>query len=261
VGVVATGFAVDPSRTRAGMRRIAEMGFRVVEGAHLFERHWFARGGYGTARILERVPFRLLEQRPRVLVGYSDVTALFGAVLRRTGQSCLYGPVVAELGERGSHHAASLRELLAGREVTMPFRARQVRVAGRARGTLVGGNLTVLAHLWGTRYRPSLHGAVLLFEDIGEETYRLDRLLTQLRLSGALAGLSGVLVGHMAIPPTRRRHPPDRPWEELLLETFSPLGIPVVVDLPVGHRPGKWTVPLGGLAEIDTRARTLRLSP
>jgi len=282
VGVVATGFAPRPGALRSGLRRLERMGLRVARGPSLGSRDgylagtdrqrvtdlnemlrrddvrglWFARGGYGTARILEDVDWRALRRRSKPMVGYSDLTALFCAVLTLPRRICLYGPVVAELGQPGSFHLASLRTLLRGDPVGIRFTRRQVVAEGAARGRLLGGNLSVLVHLLGTRWAPRLDGCVLLLEDVGEETYRLDRLLTQLRASGALSGVRAVVLGSLEPAAPGRTFPPDRPLAELVRETFCPLGVPVVSGLPVGHLPAKRTVPLGGRAELDTAAGT-----
>jgi muramoyltetrapeptide carboxypeptidase len=221
---------------------------------------WFARGGFGTARILGRVPWRRLARRGKPMIGYSDLTTLFCAAVDRARVPCLYGPVVTELGDGASYHGPSLRALLAGRGVDMPFGPRRILAPGRARGQLAGGNLTMLTSLWGTRYQPDLKDKILLLEEIGEETYRIDRMLTQLRLAGAFEGLLGVLIGALDVP-ARRKFPPDRALGEVLLENFLPLGIPVVVDLPLGHRRGKWTVPLGGTVHLETARGRVRFEP
>jgi muramoyltetrapeptide carboxypeptidase len=287
VGVVAPGFAVRPAPLQAGARRLRRMGFRVALGEHVLSRHgylagpdearaedlramiadkdvraiWFARGGYGTARILDRVPWRTLKRRPILFVGYSDLTALFCAVVQRTGQVCLHGPVVTELGKPGAYHPRSLRRLLNGEPTALRVRGRQVLVEGYARGRLLGGNLTVLTHLLGTRYAPDLRGCVLFLEEVGEEAYRIDRALTHLKMGGAFRRLAGVLVGRCSVPRPERSFPRDRSLRELLTEFFAPLGVPVVTDLPAGHVPAKWTLPLGGTAEIDTGAGEVRFRP
>jgi muramoyltetrapeptide carboxypeptidase len=286
VGVVATGFAVRRAPLQAGLRFLERSGFRVRLGEHLLARQgylagdddarasdlaamlddpqvravWFARGGYGTARILDRVPWRKLRSRPRVLVGYSDLTALFAAASRRTGARCLYGPVVTELGTAGAFHAPSLRKALRGEPVRWRFGVRDVRCPGVAHGPLIGGNLSVLNHLLGTRDAPRPDGAILLLEEVGETAYRLDRMLTQLRRARFLERLAGVVLGAFQVP-ARRRFPPDRSWHELLGEFFGPLGVPVVSGMPAGHMNGKWTLPLGGQATLDTRRRLLRVEP
>ena len=286
VGVVAPGFAVRPGRLRSGLRALRQMGFRVVLGEHAEAQRgylagsdgqraadlnrmlrdpdvraiWFARGGYGTARLLDDLRWTAFERRPKLLIGYSDLTALFARVVRRTSRVCLYGPVVTELGDPATYHAGSLRRLLRGMPVAVRFGKRQVLRGGRAVGRLAGGNLTVLSHLWGTRHAPELRGRVLFLEDVGEEAYRLDRMLTQLRMTGALKGVRAVLLGSLVAPP-RRGFPPDRPVIELIEETFLPLGVPVVTDLPAGHLPGKRTLPLGGRVELDTATGRLTLWP
>ncbi len=222
---------------------------------------WFARGGYGTARLLDLVDWKALARDPKLLVGYSDLTALFAAATRRSGQLCLYAPVVTELGDGDGYHTRSLRAALRGEPFEIPVSRRQLLAPGRAEGPLAGGNLTVLVHLLGTRYEPDLRGAVLFLEDTPEETYRLDRLLSHLRMSGALSRVAAVLLGSFEPKPTERAFPPDRSIEELLAETFLPLGVPVVGGLRAGHVAGKWTLPIGGLARLDTDRGRLLLEP
>lgn len=268
------------------MRALRRMGFDVVVGRSVLARDgylagadparaadlaamidaphvraiWFARGGYGTARILGRVPWRRLARRPKLLIGYSDLTGLLCAAVERARVPCLHGPVVTELGDREAFHGPSLRALLAGREIEMRFGSREILAPGRASGALVGGNLTVLTSLWGTRYQPDLRDKILLLEEVGEEAYRLDRLLTQLRLAGAFERVAGVILGAFDAR-ARRRFPPARALGEILLENFLPLGVPVVVGLPLGHRRGKWTVPLGGTVRLDTARGRVRFAP
>lgn len=286
VGVVAPGFAVRRAALDAGVARLRAMGFRVRVGDYVLARHgylagsddqrasdlnsmlcdpeiravWFARGGYGTARLLDGIPWRKLRSQPKLLVGYSDLTALFAAAGGRSGATCLYGPVVTELGDPASHDAPSLRAALAGRPTTLRVRRRQVVAGGSARGPLVGGNLTVLNHLLGTRFAPRFDGAVLFVEDRGEPVYRIDRMLTQFRQAGAFRRIAGVLIGGLDTPP-RRRFPPDRSLPDLLRETFGSLGVPVVGDLPAGHVPRKRTLPLGATVELDADGRRVRFVP
>jgi len=287
VGVVAPGFAVRRAPVEEGAARLRRMGFRVVFGEHLFARHgyfagdddaraadlramivdpevraiWFARGGYGTARILDRIPWRTLKRRPKLFIGYSDVTALLCAAVQRTGQVSLHGPFVSELGRREAYHAPSLRRALAGEGTVLRLRAGQVLAGGKARGRLLGGNLTVLAHAQGTRYAPDLRGCVLLLEEVGEEAYRIDRALHHLEMAGAFRDLAGVLVGESPVPRTGRSFPPDRDLVDVLEERLAPLGVPVVYGLPAGHVAGKHTLPLGGTVRLDTSAREVRFQP
>jgi muramoyltetrapeptide carboxypeptidase len=286
IGVVAPGFAVKTRLLKSGVARLRGMGYRALVGKHVLDRHgyfagdddaraadlramlldpevravWFARGGYGSSRLLERLPWRRMKGHPKLLIGYSDLTALFSAAVEKAGWPCLYGPVVTELSRAESYHGPSLRRLLLGENVEIKLLRRQTMVEGSAVGPLKGGNLSMLAHTCGTGFFPRLRGAVLFLEEVGEETYRVDRMLQQLKLAGALKGLNGVLLGEIAAPP-RRRFPPDRALQEVLREYLEPLGVPVISGLRAGHVPGKITLPLGGRAELDTRAGRLRFIP
>ena len=287
VAVVTPAFAVRADRLEAGVAALQRMRLRVRLGTHVLEQDgylggtdeqrlhdlqralsdpdvrgvWFSRGGYGTGRLLDALDLSPLRRARKVLVGHSDLTALFSAVAEMRRCVCLHGPFVAELGTPEAFHRPSLRAALSGAPVRMRLARRQVLCLGRARGPLRGGNLTVLAHLLGTRWEPDLRRAVVLLEDVGEETYRLDRLLLHLRLSGVLDRAAAILLGSFDPPPTRRAFPPDRPLDDVLREHLAPLGVPVVRGLPLGHLAGKWTVPLGAAARVDTAAGTLEIGP
>jgi len=287
VAVVATGFAARPEAIKAGVAALTRRGLTPVLGRHLgsvegylagndAERAgdlneaiadpttaaiWFSRGGYGTSRILDRVDLGRLVKRPKLLLGYSDLTALFSALLARASTICLHAPVVAELGDRRQFHAPSLARALAGRPIRHRIARRDVISAGKARGRLMGGNLTVLTHLLGTRYMPDLTGSILFLEETGEEAYRVDRLLQHLSMSGALAGVAGVVLGTFHVPPTARAYPGDRPIATVLSEHLLSLKVPVVSGVPAGHGPGKWTLPLGGIATLDTARGRLTFDP
>jgi muramoyltetrapeptide carboxypeptidase len=287
VGVVATAFAARPEALDAGIAALKRRGLVPMPGTHVRDVDgylagsdaartadldaaiadpdlaavWFARGGYGTARILDRFDLDRLLRRPKLLLGYSDLTALFGALLKRVSTVCLHAPGVAELGQRRDFHAPSLNAALAGRTTRRRVAARDVIRAGAARGRLMGGNLTVLCHLLGTRHMPSLRGAVVFLEETGEEAYRVDRLLQHLRSSGALSGARAILVGHFHVPPTHRAFPGDRDVDAVLRDHLLPLAVPVVRGIPAGHGPGKWTLPLGGTASLDTAAGLVTFDP
>jgi len=287
VGIVAPGFAPSPAALRSGIRALARAGYTVRVGDHVnglngyfpaddgrraadlnlmirdpdVKAIWFARGGYGCARILPQVDWAALRRSGKIFIGYSDITALAMAALRKPGSVWLYGPVVTEMGRERSHHKAGFGRLLAGKEDRLKFRNDQVLAPGKARGRLLGGNLTVLVHLLGTRWMPSLDGAILALEDVGEETYRLDRALTHLRMSGSLDRIAGICLGRFDPPPTRRRFPPDRSLKAMLQDLLGDLTVPVVYNLPFGHIPAKRTLPLGCPATLETVTRTLDLSP
>jgi muramoyltetrapeptide carboxypeptidase len=203
---------------------------------------WAARGGYGAARLLGRLDPGSLRERAKLFVGFSDVTALlcWGFVhARRAG---IHGPVVAQLDELGEPDRARLWDLLEG-ELPEPLLADEHGVAlngGRVEGPLIAGNLEVLRALIGTPHMPSLRGAILAIEEVGERPYRIDRALTQLLDSGSLRGVAGVVVGDL-----HACNEPDnggsRGWtaHEVCEDRLARLGVPVLLGLPFGHVPGR----------------------
>jgi muramoyltetrapeptide carboxypeptidase len=129
-------------------------------------------------------------------------------------------------------------------------------VPGVATGRLAGGNLTVLASLCGTPWAVSFRDRIVVLEDVGEAAYRRDRAWTQLRLSGCLDGVRGVVLGRFTNRPER---PGERPFADVLTELVAPLGVPVLMDAPVGHVDQQWTLPFGVAARLDAGARTLEI--
>ena len=204
---------------------------------------WFARGGYGTAQCLVGIPWG--EVAPdRLVIGFSDATALFTAMLGMGVGRPVHGPVLnalAALNDPASQ--AALRALLMdGEGARLPGE----QVAGpeaEVVGPVVGGNLAVLASLAGTRFAARSYGAILLLEDVGEAPYRLDRTLSQLLASGALDGVRGVALGEFS----GCRAPEGADWavQDVLVDLLAPLGVPVVAGLPVGHGPTNYALRLG----------------
>src|SRR6266542_2584585 len=179
-----------------------------------------ARGGYGAMRILSAVDPAPLLARPKTLVGFSDVTALHAA-LNRAGLATVHGPVVTQLGRAPEDAVRHLEALL------------------------LGGALTILAHLAGTPFAPRLDGAILLLEDVGEKPYRIDRCLTQLRLSGALDGVAGIAVGQLTACDDAGVLAAD-----VVREAVLAAGVPAIEGLPVGHDDANFAVPLGARATL-----------
>ncbi|MEN0111844.1 MAG: LD-carboxypeptidase [Planctomycetota bacterium] len=222
-----------------------------------------ARGGYGVGRILDRIDFGLLSARPKVVCGYSDITALHAAVQRRCGLVSLHGPNLVDgwgdvsvdtLAERQAIHALLThatqpgRELIADRSV-----APQALVGGAAEGRLVGGNLAVLVSLVGTPWEPDFDGAILAIEDVGESAYRVDRLLNQLRTAGRLERVAGVVTGYF----TGGDSAEAPSIEEVLAEYLTPLGVPVLAKGPFGHEHPNLPLPMGAAVRLDADAGSL----
>jgi muramoyltetrapeptide carboxypeptidase len=215
------------------------------------------RGGYGCLRLLDRVDTALLRQHPKLLIGYSDLTALH-AVLDQQGLPALHAPMPASdwLAPGGEADAAALFERLrlgwaAGEEIGPAPPPHPLNRPGRAHGRLIGGNLAVFTALLGTPFLPDCRGAILFLEDVSEEPYRVDRLLTQLRLGGVLDAAAGFVLGSFT-----ESGVPDA----VLADRLGTLDKPVLAGWPSGHGQPNRPLPLGLMAELDADARSLRLA-
>lgn len=224
---------------------------------------WCLRGGYGTMRIIDRIDWTPLLQRPRPVIGFSDNTVLHLA-LRRLGLVSFHGPHPAgeELPDFSSR---LLRRLLVDTTAagTLPYpdvesERVETLVPGVAEGPLVGGNMVLLAATLGTPWALDARGSILFLEEVGEASYRLDRLLTQLRLAGALDGVRGIAIGALSERPDEDS-PESPPLSELLLDRLGDLGVPVARGFPFGHQPDNWTLPVGTRARLDADEGTLAL--
>jgi muramoyltetrapeptide carboxypeptidase len=216
-----------------------------------------ARGGYGLMRLIDRLDGAAFAAAPKPIVGFSDVTALHAWALH-AGVAAVHGPVVTQLARVPDEDVAALFALLESPAPPPPLTGLRALATGRAEGRLVGGNLELVTRLLGTPFALPLEGAVLLLEEIGERPYRLDRALTQLRLSAGFDAVRAVVVGDLVGcgEPNDAAHPtPDAVVEERL----GGLGIPVVAQAPVGHDRRNRALPLGARAIVDAAAGTVEL--
>jgi muramoyltetrapeptide carboxypeptidase len=224
---------------------------------------WCLRGGYGATRIIDRVDFEALARRPKPLIGYSDITALLNAAVRLARVITFHGPLArASMPAFSRWHfervlacaepAGRLGRIPDRPDVLVPEENRIVTIrAGITEGPLVGGNLSLLQCLIGTPWAPNLEGAILFLEDVGEDLYRVDRMLAHLRAAGALRVLAGVMVGRFT---ELKRHTNDGALglDDVLSSYLLPLGVPAAYGFPVGHIREQWTLPLGVRARLDT---------
>ncbi len=225
------------------------------------------RGGYGTLRLLPHLDYRAARRYPKLLVGYSDITALQLALHRKAGWVGLSGPMVGvEWADPDPASVAQFWNLAQGTapvtiagphgEALRPLRP------GTAEGTLLGGNLAMVTYLLGTPYLPSLKGAILFVEDVGEAPYKVDALLAQLKLAGHLDQLGGLVFGAFT-----GWTPNDRPtlsYDEVIAEYTQHLPYPVATGLVYGHFPVKSAMPIGihaRLSVTQTSATLTTLEP
>ena len=216
---------------------------------------WAVRGGYGTLRTLDHVVLDPVRERPVPFIGFSDNTVVHMALHQR-GVTSFHGP------HAGYEHftrttetvfrAVLWRAIPAG-VLPMPTDAAPVPLnGGVAEGRLLGGNLAMLAALCGTPYQPNTRGAILFLEDVSEPLYRIDRMVTQLRLAGVFEGVAGIAVGDFP-----GGDEPDAGLFDVFRDRLAPLGVPVLAGLPFGHGTENWTLPLGIPARLDAGGGTL----
>ncbi|MNC27991.1 putative murein peptide carboxypeptidase [compost metagenome] len=218
------------------------------------------RGGYGSMRLLDQLDFELIRRNPKPLIGYSDITALHTAIYRHTGLLTFHGGMLnADLlgGKLPPTETSLLAQLgghvRAGEQIAHPadFALSSV-LHGVASGPLLGGNLSMLGATLGTIAELDTQGCILFIEDVNEPLYRVDRLLTQLRLAGKLEGVKGVLVGDFAGITTAALTP-------LLKDIFAPLGVPVLAGWRSGHCDPNVCLPLGARVRLDSDRQSLLL--
>jgi muramoyltetrapeptide carboxypeptidase len=206
-----------------------------------------ARGGFGALRMLPHLDMERVRRNGKPLVGFSDITVLHQALYQQAGWVTFHGPTVTTLARSD---AASRDSLLNAMTRSDPVRLDLARAGivrqGVARGVFLGGNLTTLCHLIGTPFMADLTGSLLLIEETGEKPYRIDRMLTHLRLAGCLERLAGVVLG------TFDECGDQVEIEELVLHHFGGDSIPIVSEVSIGHGGCNLTVPLGLPAELDT---------
>lgn len=231
---------------------------------------WCLRGGYGVTRILDRVEFAPLRKRPKAIMGFSDITALTNAAQVEAGIVTFHSPMArAPLTPFSRWHfdrvvttvnpAGRLGRVAPPADVLVPTDGRIVGlVPGVAVGPLVGGNLTLLQCLVGTRYFPDLEGALLFIEDVGEDLYAVDRMLAHLRTIGALQKVAGIIVGQFT-KLVRGGDDGALGFDEVLATYFAPLKVPVAYGFPIGHVDDQWTLPLGVNARLDAGAGEVEL--
>jgi len=280
VGVVSPAGPVNPSDLEAGLHFLKAKGFTVHVAPHVYHRQEYlagndedrlsdledmfrnteikaifcSRGGYGSLRLLDRIDYDLIRKNPKIIVGYSDMTALLTAIFKKTGLITFHGPMVKGFSSLPEKTWASLVQMISSEQpASFSPMAGYSLCGGKATGPIMGGNLSLICRLLGTPFMPSLAGCILFIEDRGEALYRLDRMLTHLMLAGSLAGIKGLITGQFIDCGE------PAAIDRLIKERFAPMNIPIAAGFPLGHGPENTTLPLGISAELDTDVMTLPL--
>ena len=273
------------------------LGLKVRLGEHMLERHGYLagedraragdinalfadrgvaaihpiRGGWGSSRLLPYLDFDAIRRNPKVLVGYSDITALLLAIHAKTGLITFHGPI--GMGRWDSFSVDYYRRVLFNGELVTYQNKRELSdrnsltptdyrvqtiTPGKARGLLLGGNLTVLTAIIGSPYVPDWETAILFCEDVHEDPYRIDRMLTQLKLAGILGRIRGFVFGSCA-ECTPGEGYGSLTLEEIFNDHITPLRVPAWQGAMIGHQQPQWTLPEGVQVEMDADAGTITL--
>ena len=284
LAVLAASSPSELERVEAGARNLERRGHRVTLAGNIDARHrgylagtdderveelnrffndpaydafFFARGGYGAMRILDRIDYAAIAANPRPVVGFSDVTALHQAIATRCGIGSFHGPMLnLDFNEGLSpENERWFWAMLAGEApLVRPFDADDVLCEGEAEGVLFGGCLALTAALVGTPYDFWIDGGIWFWEDVDEPVYRIDRMLTHLRLSGRMKKIRGVVIGAL------KNCGSDAELVALLRDFFQPFDIPVVRNLPFGHQGNNLLMPIGTPVRISTPDRTFMIA-
>lgn len=242
----AQGYLAAPDEKRAAVLQ------RLFEDARV-EAVFCARGGYGSLRILPLLDYDRIAAHPKIFIGFSDVSALLSAITMRCGFAAFHGPVVTTLADSAESTRTALLAAIASDVPLVISSPSAVTVRpGRAAGVVCGGNLTTLCHLLGTPFQPAFRNRILFLEDRGEAAYRIDRMLTQLKLAGCLEGLRGVILGGFA------DCGPDREIFDIVQSRLADASVPILGGVPAGHAEPNLTLPLGIPAVLDADRHWLR---
>ena len=289
------GATFHPDDVNIARETLAALGLGMKTGEHLLDRHGYLggtdenrakdintmfadpevaailtlRGGWGCNRLLDRIDYKTVAANPKILMGYSDITGLLLALNAQTGLVTFHGPVGTSSWNQFSTdyvkrllfdaEAYSMENPVETGDNLTQVENRVLTIkGGKAKGRLLGGNLSVLAAIVGSGYLPDFKGSILFIEDVREEVYRIDRMLTQLKLAGILNQISGFIFGNC------KDCDPGKGFGSLTLEEvfddhIKPLGIPAWFGSMIGHMDKKFTVPLGIEAEIDAGAGRIKL--
>lgn len=245
--IIRKGYLAGTDRERAEelMELFADPGIKAI---------LCSRGGYGTLRILDYLDFKNIQAHPKLFMGFSDVTVLLMAFWKKAALMTFHGPMVTTLSQVNPSTLVRVQTTLRGHyQIQLPLNVNRAVLPGNAQGMLIGGNLSLLVHLIGTPYEPDWDRSILFLEDCGEESYRLDRLITHLRLRGCLEKVSAILLGKFTGP-----HKKELPMDAVK-NILRDLNVPVWTGLPIGHGSWNFPLPIGAPAALDAEKGLLSI--
>jgi len=278
LGVCAPSSHFDVKKLTLGIQVIEKLGFKVNIPEDIFKKKRYlagedimratvinrlfldpgidgiicARGGFGALRILDHLNWDTIKQNPKPFIGFSDNTAILLAIIGETGHSVIHGPNVVSFAQAPKQTMDAFYKILTGSVDKIDIPNGQILNPGSCSGILKGGNLATISHLLGTKFQPDFKNAIVFLEDIGEPAYKIDRMLTQMKMAGLFEGVQGVVTGSF------ENCDKDGYMSEILFEIFEEYNIPVLSGLDAGH--GKINLPLcmGTHIKMDTEPASIQ---
>jgi muramoyltetrapeptide carboxypeptidase len=278
IGIVAPGSPFDKVKFEKGISVLEQMGFRPVYTDQIFHSNgylagsdmhraemlnnafsddqtkavWCARGGYGSLRALGFLDFNLIGSHPKIFIGCSDISTILNALVSKCNMVSFHGPMIETLGAADDLTINSLLDVfLSNRLLTIQPREPVVIRSGVSSGRVSGGNLTTLCHLIGTPFQPDFSRNILLIEDTGEAPYRIDRMLSQMKMAGCFEELAGMILGSF-----EKCGEMDQLYH-IVCDIFSNMDFPILAGFDIGHGLPNLTIPFGVDAILDTDAGAL----
>ena len=282
VSIISPASPISREKLEKGISYLENLGYNVRPGKHIYAQKGYlsgideervsdlhelfcdndvkaifcSRGGYGSIRILDLVDYELIRRNPKIFIGYSDITAIEVSMLAKTGLVTFYGPMIVPDSDNEMDLSAFdfLFKIITSQSsfYKIDISSQNVVKKGNSKGILIGGCLSVFSSLLGTDYMPDLEGAIIFFEDIDEEPYRIDKYLNQLRLCGLFDNASGFVFGRFVNCESRQENYEGPTVDDVINEIMSGVKVPVIKNIDFGHIKGKLTIPMGIKATIDT---------
>ena len=278
VGIIAPASPFDADLFDGGIRTLESMGYQIHIPEDLFERDGYlagsdehradiihrlfadqtikalvcARGGYGSMRLLPLLDFSLIQNNPKIFIGLSDISAMLSAIYLKTGMVTFHGPMVTTLANAPQKTREALQEAISPEQSHELEMENGITIhSGSASGRVCGGNLNTLNHLLGTPFAPDFNNHLLFLEDRGEAPYRIDRILTQMKLSGCFQDLAGLILGDFINCGSQQE------VIQIFTDAFAGASIPIVAGCEAGHGKQNLTIPFGLEATLDADKRRL----
>ena len=280
IGICAPSARFDCEKFYKGVKVLNSLGYKVKIPKDIFEKKRYlagddvlraevinnlfsnpeingilcARGGFGAMKLLDNLDWELLKKNPKLFVGFSDICSLLLSILDKigdkTGNIVIHGPTIVSLATAEDETIESFKNTIQGRFKKIEILKEQVLKSGESKGVLKGGNIATISHLIGTKFQPDFKNSILFLEDIGEPAYKIDRMLSQMKMAGMFKYIQGVITGSFT------KCDNDQYIQEILLEIFEEYNIPLITGIDAGHGKINLSLPMASDVEIGISTGT-----